>query len=194
VAREIPKRNDLPILWALDFNVDPMCSIVAQRSGDHLFVLDEIVISRASTTDACQEFISRYPNHAAGLIIFGDASGNNLKTSGLTDYQMMRSFFAKTAYRNIDYRVPKSNPLVRDRVLLVNSRLRSAGGDVSLSVSARCSGLIADFEQVAYKPGSTLIDKDRDPKRTHLSDALGYLVWQELNGAARIGEQNRRLL
>ncbi len=27
-----------------------------------------------------------------------------------------------------------------------------------------------------------MIDKDRDPKRTHLSDALGYLVWQEFQG------------
>ncbi len=24
----------LPLLWAVDFNVDPMCSIVAQRQGD----------------------------------------------------------------------------------------------------------------------------------------------------------------
>ena len=35
-----------------------------------------------------------------------------------------------------------------------------------------------------------MIDKDRDPRRTHLSDALGYLVWQECRPAgARLGEQ-----
>ena len=28
-----------------------------------------------------------------------------------------------------------------------------------------------------------IIDKTKDPRRTHLSDALGYLVWQ---GVARI--------
>ena len=39
----------LPLLWAVDFNVDPMCSVVAQRQGDQINVLDEIVISRAST-------------------------------------------------------------------------------------------------------------------------------------------------
>ena len=38
-----------PLLWALDFNVDPMCSVVAQMEGERVTVLDEIVLSRAST-------------------------------------------------------------------------------------------------------------------------------------------------
>ena len=44
----------LPLLWAVDFNVDPMCSIVAQRQGEQIKVLDEIVISRVSTYQACE--------------------------------------------------------------------------------------------------------------------------------------------
>src|SRR6185295_11219588 len=31
-----------PLLWALDFNVDPMCSVVAQVTGESVTVLDEI--------------------------------------------------------------------------------------------------------------------------------------------------------
>ena len=54
-----------PLLWALDFNVNPMCSVVAQRRGEEFHVLDEIVINRASTDQACQEFIGRYPHHPA---------------------------------------------------------------------------------------------------------------------------------
>src|SRR4051794_30849090 len=65
----------LPLLWALDFNVDPMCSVVAQKRGETTCVLDEIVISRASTWDACEEFWNRFRHHASGLIIYGDASG-----------------------------------------------------------------------------------------------------------------------
>jgi hypothetical protein len=184
----------LPLLWALDFNVDPMCSIVAQQQERTLVVLDEITISRASTIDACQEFCGRYRQHAAGLIIYGDASGQNLKTSGSTDYQMIRQFFAnKTVYGRIDYRVPKANPLVRDRVLSVNAKLKTADGNVQLRVSPRCKELIKDFEQVVFKKGTTLIDKERDPKRTHLSDALGYLVWHE-SQAVVFGQQTRRLL
>ncbi len=184
----------LPLLWALDFNVDPMCSVVAQRRGDDIHVLDEIVIRRASTHDACEEFWSRFRHHHAGLVIYGDASGANLKTSGTTDYQMIRQFFARTPYRNVDYRVPSANPMVRDRVLMMNARLRNAAGEVHMRISAKCAELIKDLEQVVYKTGTTAIDKDRDPKRTHLSDALGYLVWQENKPGGTFGEQNRRLL
>ena len=41
-----------------------------------------------------------------------------------------------------------------------------------------------DFEEVTYKPDSGVIDKDKDSKRTHLSDALGYLIWQECRPAS----------
>ena len=54
--------------------------------------------------------------------------------------------------------------------------------------------LIKDLEQVSYKAESMQIDKDRDRARTHLSDALGYLIWQECRPQPPIGEQNRRLL
>ena len=54
----------------------------------------------------------------------------------------------------------------------------------------RCKELIKDFEQVTYKENSQVIDKERDPRRTHLSDALGYLVWQEFRGGETVGEQS----
>ena len=53
---------------------------------------------------------------------------------------------------------------------------------------------MADLEEVTFKPESTVIDKERDPKRTHLSDALGYLLWQECKQRATFGEQGRRLI
>jgi len=53
--------------------------------------------------------------------------------------------------------------------------------------------LIKDLEQVTYKADSNAIDKDRDRMRTHLSDALGYLLWQECRMLPRIGERRERL-
>ena len=59
--------NDgLPLLWALDFNVNPMCSVVAQASREEVVALDEIVLTRASTRDACEEFARRFPSHGRG--------------------------------------------------------------------------------------------------------------------------------
>jgi hypothetical protein len=93
----------------------------------------------------------------------------------------------------VSYRIPPSNPAIRDRVMEMNAKLRNANGDVLMYVDPKCKELIADFEQVAYREDSTQIDKERDRKRTHLSDALGYLIWQE-GRSVPIGERRERLL
>ena len=90
--------------------------------------------------------------------------------------------------------MPASNPSVRERVALVNAKLFSADEEVRLLVHPRCTGLVADFEEITFKPDTSVIDKDRDPKRTHLSDALGYLIWQEYQPRVVFGEQSRRLI
>jgi len=182
-----------PLLWALDFNVDPMSSVVAQIHQGCVWVLDEIVLRHASTEEACQEFLQRFGNHPGEVVVYGDASGSNLQTTGRSDYQIVREFFRARGMK-AQYRVPRANPQVRERVHLVNGKLRSAAGEVQLFVDPRCKELVKDFEQVTYKENSNQIDKDRDRSRTHLSDALGYLVWQECRPRPRIGERAERLL
>ena len=61
-------------------------------------------------------------------------------------------------------------------------------------IAPKCRELIKDLEEVTFKPDTCVIDKDRDAKRTHLSDALGYLAWQEERHSLPVGEQGRRLL
>jgi hypothetical protein len=67
--RERAADESAPLLWALDFNVDPMCSVIVQGTDEGVQVLDEIVISRATTEMACQEFHSRWGTHKAGFRI-----------------------------------------------------------------------------------------------------------------------------
>jgi hypothetical protein len=192
-VREMEMNPLRPLLWALDFNVDPMSSIIAQKEDDVVLVIDEIVLSRASTMEACEEFQSRYRYQAAGVVVFGDASGNAMQTTGLSDYTTVREFFRRQDYHNVQFKVPPSNPSVRERVALMNTELKAADEVSRLFVHPRCKELIQDFEEVAFKPDSSVIDKDRDSKRTHLSDALGYLVWQECRRQPPFGEQRQRL-
>jgi hypothetical protein len=181
-----------PLVWALDFNVDPMCSVIAQveRNGE-VVVLDEIALRRATTEQACEEFEKRFGLPRAGVIVYGDASGASMNTTGHSDYQIIRNYFGRKLAK-VTYRVPKANPPVRDRVSVVNARLCNAADDIRLFVDPKCKELIDDFEQVSYQEESTQIDKDKDRKRTHLSDALGYLIWQE-DRSGTIGERGERL-
>jgi hypothetical protein len=183
-----------PILWALDFNVDPMSSVIAQIHEGRIRVLDEIVIRHATTRQACEAFLARYPKHQAGVFIYGDASGYAQQTSGMSDYDMVKDHFKANSAVTAEYRVPRSNPSVRERINLMNTKLRSARGDIALLVDKKCTELIQDFEQVCYKGDTGQIDKDRDRLRTHASDALGYLVWQECRPLGPIGEQSKRVV
>jgi len=190
VKAEVEER--LPLLWALDFNVDPMCSVVVQVYLDgRVVVLDEIVLSRATTYDACSEFLGRFPYHGGGLWVYADATGARMQTTGKSDLVILKEELRN--YRGVEFKIPPSNPVVRDRVMLMNAKLKSAAGERLLTVHPRCGELIRDFEQVTYKEGSGVVDKDRDPKRTHLSDALGYLVWQKCQGPGTVGERSSRL-
>jgi len=174
--------------WALDFNVDPMCSVVAQVEGEGVVVLDEIVLSRATTQQACEEFQNRFPEHGAGVKVYADASGAHMQTTGTSDLAVLKKFFRSGEYGAVEFKVPRSNPAVRDRVMVVNVAFER------MKIDSRCKELIKDLEQVAYKENTQVIDKDRDPRRTHLSDALGYLVWQELRVGEKVGERGTRLI
>ncbi len=184
----------LPLLWTLDFNVDPMSSLVAQMDGKRVRVVDEIVLRNGTTQEACAEFLERYERHMGGVAVYGDASGYAAQTTGGSDYQIIRECFALHGSTAVQYRVPKANPAVRERVNLVNAKLRSASGEIGLVVDGKCRELIKDFEQVMYKADSGQIDKERDRMRTHLSDALGYLLWQECRPWVSVGERGRRLV
>lgn len=191
-----PLKPDLSreILWALDFNVEPMSSLVAQVGRDgKVRVLDEIVLHNSTTKEACEKFYERFPRHPGGLKLYGDASGFQRQTTGFSDYEMIHEWFSANTMLEVANRVPNSNPRVKDRVNLTNRMLRSAAGDVDLLIDPKCKELIADFEEVCFKEQTTDIDKDKDRKRTHTSDALGYLLWQVCQSGRTNGPKSNRL-
>jgi hypothetical protein len=188
--RELTVKPYEPLLWTLDFNVDPMSSLIVQQARGVVEVLGEIVIRHGTTRQACEEFLKRYARHDAGVLVYGDASGHQEQTTGATDYDMIRDHFAVYASMKVQYRAPRANPSVRERINLTNRQLKSASGTIGLLVDPGCKELIKDLEQVCFKADSNQIDKDRDRLRTHLSDALGYLLWQECRETPKIGERN----
>ncbi len=184
-----------PLLWSWDFNINPMASVICPERGGKIAVVDEIVLGTSSTPEVCDEFLVRYGTHRAGLTIYGDASGGNAHTvNGSSDYELIRKFLRAHRRLRGELMVPRSNPPVRERINATNSHLRNAQGGCRLVVSARCRELIKDLEEVCYKPGSGQVDKDRDSRRTHLSDALGYLLWNRTKGSEKIGERSGRLM
>jgi hypothetical protein len=184
-----------PLYWSLDFNVSPLCSVLAQKRGDGISVIDEICIDNATVADAVSALHNRIPQAAAGIIVTGDASGRQRSVAALGDaYSELRTQLALAGFRNVVFRIPPSNPPVMKRVKLVNAYLLNAMDETRIRIDPGCKELIKDLEEVVFKPNEGVIDKARDPRRTHISDALGYLISELFGEKTSVGEVNRRLL
>jgi len=173
---------NLPLNLCCDFNVDPMAWVITQYgfTSDGLKeirVIDEIYIRNSNTIECCNEFKSRYPTHRSGVNLYGDATGKARHTnSNITNYQIIENELGQ--YR-VSNRVSLSNPGERDRINSVNGMICSSTQDRRVLINPKCKHLIADFEQVSYKEGTTHIDKGKNLKLTHASDALGYFIESE---------------
>jgi len=148
---------EFPLYWSLDFNMNPLCSVLAQVNNGAIYVLEEMILPDSNTLAACEEFLSRTakwrrvsPLH---IYVYGDATAEQRRTSASrTDWQIVKEFFGR--YRDqftVSFRVPSANPPVKDRVNCVNAKLCNHAAQHLLKVNVSCKDLIKDFEQVCWK-------------------------------------------
>ena len=185
-----PNLNGLA--WALDFNIDPMASLICQVKGPRrVDVLDEITLTAGTAERMCEAFVSKaqpylqaWRNARGGfplpVKLYGDASGNARSLVGKTTYAVIEQYFRDQRDYKLEMNPNISNPPVIDRVGSVNAMLYNARGEVGCFIDPQCKELITDFFEVSWcKDNQHEIDKKRDRKRTHWSDALGYLIYRD---------------
>jgi Terminase large subunit, T4likevirus-type, N-terminal len=195
--RFVPQQG---LCWALDFNVDPMAGLVCQFLKGRIHVLREIFLRNSNTQEMCerfeqiaQPFVDAYyelNRRPLPVTLYGDATGEARSTSSRTDYELIRIFFRAKKQFELKMDIPSANPPVRDRVNSVNAMLMNAAGDVRTRIHPDCREVITDLQEVTWKQGSANFDLDKvsDKTRTHLTDALGYMVCRvaPINGFARV--------
>lgn len=183
-----------PLLFCFDFNVEPGIAVVAQQleyRGPQREVADyvtscigEVWIPHDSRTEhVVRRLITDWQHHEGDILCYGDATGGSRHTSqGAegTDWQIIRSMLNDAFGHRVTVNHHRRNPPERDRVNALCSRLRSADGKVHLIVSPSCPNLLDDLDGVMLlEGGSGEIDKAKDRRRTHMTDALGYMVEYE---------------
>jgi len=200
-VKNFPFNPHVELCWSLDFNMNPLCSVIAQvHEKGGVVVLEELILPDSNTAAACEEFLSRsekwFTGVPIGICVYGDSTGEQRRTSASrTDWQIVKDFFGRYPERfHARFRIPSANPPVKDRVNCVNSKIRNHAGQYRLIVNPSCKSLIRDLEQVCWKTdphGNPLVELDKsDPMRTHVSDALGYLVAREFPMSALRGERS----
>ena len=202
-VRPCAYRADLPLVWSLDFNVDPMCSVIAQvhpgdaltdaltgRSTATIHVLDEIVLPDSNTQQMCDVFAERVHEITRGrdidIDLYGDASGGNRHSAGRSDYEIIRDFMRRHNEFRMHSHVRSGNPAVRDKVNSLNAALKSAAGFSRLWMDPRCKMLARDLERLTWKQDASgnstglILEAGRDSANpaglSHISDALAYAV------------------
>src|SRR5438477_4552095 len=154
----------LPLLWSLDFNTNPLCSVLAQMDNGKVRILEELILPDSNTWAACEEFLARTRKWTAGretlgeslpeaaggdydtlpaqleppllnVYVYGVATGEQRRTSASrTDWQIIKKFFGQYPDRyRASFRVPSSNPPVKDPINCVNALLRNHAGQYMLS-------------------------------------------------------------
>lgn len=142
-----------------DFNVDPMCWILAHKSSNKVYFFDEIVLENCTTVDAVDEFYSRYPRHKGEIVINGDASGKNRSTnSQFTNYATMLNRLSALGYRRARLRIRGFNPPIKSRIAAWNHKIRKPDGVVGVYISPKCKWLIYNLESLKWKEGTSQID------------------------------------
>jgi hypothetical protein len=159
----------------VDFNVDPMAWIMFHVIDGKMFVFDELWIKNTNTKRSLDDLAARYPEHSAGWVFIGDASGQNRHSSAeSSDYiQIMND----KRFKNSKMIFPAANPRVADRYAAVNAKLCNALGERQLFIHPKCKMLRKDLMQSTYKEGTRDFD-NTDKMAGHITDALGYPVQQ----------------
>jgi len=159
--------NSTSIHIGMDFNIDPMVAVVAERSKNNLIIYDEVQIWSSNTEEMAQEIRSRYKNKH--ITIYPDPASRQRKTSagGFTDLAILKN-------AGFEVKCRPNHPLVRDRINAVNSKLKNANGVSSLFITKSCKNIIKSLERQIYKEGTSVPDKDSG--FDHFNDALGYMV------------------
>jgi hypothetical protein len=189
----------LPVIVGMDFNLSPMAWTLGQeRNGDYYF-FDEIFLKKSHTQEAALELVDRLKRMdlkaPTQVILAGDATAKagQRAAAGKSDYSIICELLTDAGIR-FENRTPEANPHIKDRINIVNAKLKSATGTRHLFINPKtCPKLVRDLQRVVWKQGgSFILDQTTNPELTHISDAMGYAIaatsriWQPAVGGIRV--------
>lgn len=174
------------IIWSLDFNINPQCSVICHWDGAHDFYFsDEIVLENAATATVAEEFVKLYREKYDGrpLIINGDASGRNRSSnSEYSNYAIVEQVLTRERIR-FDFQVPKQNTSISNRVNNFDWHVRGVDGKPHILVDPNCRHLIHSCKMLGYDGDGKIIEiaarpgmKTIDYAKSHIFDAASYCV------------------
>lgn len=164
------------LMWHHDFNFTPMSSGIGVRRGDDFYVLDEIILTSATSRQSAIEFTEKFKDHAnRNVIIYGDPAGRAGEKHGhSSDYTEMEQVLRSNNWV-VERRVKLSAPAIKDRQNSVRAKIRNAQDKVSLFVNInKAKYAHKGLATTQIKSGSTFLEEASDYQ--HITTAIGYCI------------------
>lgn len=164
------------LMWHHDFNFTPMSSGIAVMRDDGIYILDEIILTSATSRQSAIEFVERYKKHQnKTVIIYGDPAGRAGEKHGhASDYTEIENVLRNNGW-SFQRRVKAAAPAIKDRQNAVRAKILNASGRRSLFVNPlKAQYAHKGLSTVQYKKGSTFLEDDS--KYQHITTAIGYMI------------------
>lgn len=167
----------------MDFNVTKMNAVVYvvdEKEIDLKAANNVVIRKKVRIKTAVDEFINAYDTAemielikqkfpSFKIIIYPDASGDNRKSSGRSDIDLLKS--AGFVVRKLS-----KNPFVKDRVNAMNLSFLDSNGNVYHYVNTdQCPNYTEALEKQTYKNG----EPDKTSGFDHVNEAGGYFVFYD---------------
>ena len=171
-----------PIALGCDFNIARMCWPVVQVTpeGQPVVITEIEETGRTNVHDMCAKFRRRFPSHPGGIHFYGDSTGQGGSSqTGFSHYDLIEAEL-RNHTSEVEFFLPKKNPVPRDRILTFNDVLRGTGLWQPLLIDEEeCPIFIEDLENVILNENGTDVEKVKSPEDeryllTHATDGFGY--------------------
>lgn len=187
-------RPDLPLHLTFDSNINPyMTGLVYQIDGKKIMQLNEFCLAHPRNTSmaVCSEFERKYPDHNAGLFIYGDPAMLKQSTADETlvrvkekDYSEFTKIMSALSKYRPQLRVPRAYPPVKPRGMFMNSIFEENFGGIEILFHEDCRKTQLDFANgKEASDGTKHKEKVKDEitevsyeKYHHITDATDYMV------------------
>jgi hypothetical protein len=177
-TREIQSHEQL--LWMHDQNFTPLSSSIGVRENNNLYLLDEIILESATSTQSAQEFVEKYKDHKnKHVLLYGDPSGRNGEKHGhVSDYIEIETVLKAKGWR-VERRIQTAHPAIKDRQNAVRAKVKTASGDMSLFINTvKAPWSHKGLATVQLQKGSSF-QEDQKNKYQHITTAIGYCISYE---------------
>jgi hypothetical protein len=168
------------LLWMHDFNYTPMSSAVGvvrwENGKENIYILDEIVLQSAITTQSTVEFLDKYEDHKnKHVIIYGDPAGRAGEKHGHeSDYTQIEDTLREHGW-SYERRVTPAAPAIKDRQNALRAKIKNQYHEVSLFVNpSKAPYANKGLATVQTKKGSTF--QEVETEYQHITTAIGYFV------------------